>query len=300
MTKSHLLLGTLLLTTLPIVASAQTVIGTQAAGGRRIEAIADSAARRVVAKVYEGKYSFVRIEEREPGAAINRHPLSISPHALRGLLASATMIEEGKPEPIFNAEQLDEITAPLSVALARALPTQDVSFAVAGLTNSFGMFASRSVTTARVFAQEKSLEIIFGLGRRDFENQMRGTGMLIAFEPGQRAQRVDSNLAINAPETTQRRADWLSIDLQRLELAGAGSTPVAVPGAARPPPLRPRLAAATSTRQRQPHVPVQRRTPRAFSTTYLERFKALQKLRDAGLISEAEFEAKRKSLLGEL
>lgn len=300
MTKSHLLLGTLLLTTLPIVASAQTVIGTQAAGGRRIEAIADSAARRVVAKVYEGKYSFVRIEEREPGAAINRHPLSISPHALRGLLASATMIEEGKPEPIFNAEQLDEITAPLSVALARALPTQDVSFAVAGLTNSFGMFASRSVTTARVFAQEKSLEIIFGLGRRDFENQMRGTGMLIAFEPGQRAQRVDSNLAINAPETTQRRADWLSIDLQRLELAGAGSTPVAVPGAGSP------AAAATTSGSSNFNAPAAASRPGAapnaesIFNNLSERFKALQKLRDAGLISEAEFEAKRKSLLGEL
>lgn len=300
MTKIHLLLGKLLLATLPIVASAQTVIGTQAAGGRKIEAVADSAAKRVVTKVYEGKYSFVRLEEREPGASVNRHPLSVSPHALRSLLASVTMVEEGKPESLFNAEQLDEITAPLSAALARALPTQDVSFAVAGLTNSFGMFASRSVTTARVFAQEKSLEIIFGLGRRDFENQMRGTGMLIAFEPGQRAQRVDSNLAINAPQTTQRRVDWLSIDLQRLELAAAGSTPVAVPAAG--------SAASGSSTSGSSNFNSPAAASRAGGTpnaesifnNLSERFKALQKLRDAGLISEAEYEAKRKSLLGEL
>lgn len=298
MTKSYFFLGTLLLTTLPIVVTAQTVIGTQAAGGRRIEAIADSAAQRVVSKVYEGKYSFVRIEEREPGAAVNRHPFSVSPHALRSLLASATIVEEGKPEALFNAEQLDEITAPLSLALARALPTQDVSFAVAGLTNSFGMFASRSVTTARVFAQDKSLEIIFGLGRRDFENQMRGTGMLIAFEPGQRAKRVDSNLAINAPQTTLRRPDWLSIDTQRLELVAPGSTAGAAPAVAAGG------AAASGGPSTNPGAAAPRPgvAPNADSifNNLSERFKALQKLRDAGLISDAEFEAKRKSLLGEL
>lgn len=295
MKKTFFLVSTALFIALPIQVAAQTVVGSQAAGGRRIEATADSSTKRVVSKVYEGKYSFVRIEEREPGALVNRHPLSISPHALRSLLASALIKVEGKPEPLFNTEQLDEITAPLSQALARAQPTQDVSFAVAGLTTSFGMFASRSVTTARVFAHDKNLEIIFGLGQKDFENQMRGTGILIAFEPGQRGRQVDANLQISAPQTIQHRADWVSVDLSRLEsmpqtsllsapAAGAGIAHIA-PGASATNPAAPRGS------------------PQTAETLYnnlSERFKALQKLRDTGLITESEYEAKRKSLLGEL
>ena len=293
MKKTLLLLSTALLTTLPTVAGAQTVVGTQAAGGRRIQAIADSAAKRVVSKVYEGKYSFVRIEEREPGAAVNRHPLSVSPHALRGLLAGATIMVEGKPEPLLNAEQLDEITAPLSQALARALPTQDVSFAVAGLTTSFGLFASRSVNTARVFVQDKSLEIIFGLGHRDFENEMRGTGMLIAFEPGQRAKPVDTRIAVSSPQATQRRADWISVDLNRLELATTSNAPGAAQASANTPGAN-NSSSAAAPRAASPQ------NAESLFNNLSERFKALQKLRDAGLITEAEFETKRKSLLGEL
>ncbi len=292
MKKYFFLFGLAALMAGPMEVTAQTVAGTQAAGGRRVEVTADSAARRVVAKVYEGKYSFVRIEEREPGAALNQHPASVSPHALRSLLASVSMSVEGKPEPIFNAEQLDEISGPLSQALARAQPTQDVSFAVAGLTTSFGLFASRSVTTARVFSQGKSLEIIFGLGRRDFENEMRGTGVLIAFEPGQRSQPVDAHLRVSAARTTQRRADWLSVDSSLLEqtaqtqAAPAATAATAGTGtSATASPVAPRVATSQAD---------------AIYNNLAERFKALQKLRDAGLITDAEFEAKRKSLLGEL
>jgi hypothetical protein len=295
MKNIYSLLGIAVLCAVPAIVAAQTVVGSQTVGGRRVEMTADSAAKRVISKVYEGKYSYVRIEEREPGAAPNRHPFSVSPHALRNLLESVSITVDGKPEPIFNADQLDEISGPLSQALARALPEQDISFATSGLTSSSGLFASRSVTTARVFALDKSIEIVFGLGQRDFENEMRGTGVLIAFEPGQRGQRVDPSLQVSAPQTTRRRADWLGVDLSRLEQGARSETPpAAVVGtsignsAAAPAPAQvaPRAAASGNADM--------------IYNNLSERFKALQKLRDAGLITDAEFEAKRKSLLGEL
>ena len=285
-----LLLGAVAISALAPMANAQTVIGTLSTGGRRIEGTPDSAAKRVAGKVYEGRFSFVRLEEREPGAALNLHPLSVSPHALRALLASITTAVDGKPEPIFNTEQLDEIAAPLSVALSRALPTQDVTFAVSGQTNGFGLFASRAVSTARVFALDKKLEIIFGLGRRDFENEMRGTGVLIAFEPGQRGKRVSSDLVVQAPQSLQRRADWLGVDVSRLEPSTAQT---AVPG----------QAATIGSTAGTLVAPARAAAPQTAESLYnnlSERFKALQRLRDAGLITDAEYEAKRKSLLGEL
>ena len=113
--------------------------------GAQVRIQRDSAADRVVAKVYEGRYSFVRIESREPGADTNAQPLSLSPQALRALLGQV-QIAGGKPEPLFSAEQLDELAAPLSQALARADAGQDVSIAAA---DRFGEQVRKTVERIR-------------------------------------------------------------------------------------------------------------------------------------------------------
>jgi hypothetical protein len=254
-------------------ALAQPDVGTPPLG-RAVRIQPTSSDKQVVANVYSGRYSWVRIETRESSAALNQHPALVAPARLRAMLEQVQWVDTPN-EPLFSSKQLDEITAPLAAALGRATAEQDVSFAVSDQFGFFGPLASRAVTTARVFMRDGQLQLIVGLARRDFESQFRGTGTLIAFEPGQRALPVDREvkLAVATGAGQQLRADWVAL--------GMGADPAAAAPASPP-------AAATAKGAEEIYRGV------------AERLRALDKLRGDGLISEAEYQEKRKQLLRDL
>lgn len=313
-------------------ALAQTDPGSPPAG-RDVRIAKDSAAGRVVAKVYDGRDGYVRIETREPGAPLNQHPVSIEPLALRELLTRVQL--PGKDdEPLFIPSQLDEIVPPLAQALARALPEQDVSFAVSG-RHVLGGLAPRAVTTARVFYSEGRMNLIFGLVRAEWESQFRGSGYLIAFEPGKRSAMVDRGVRVAATGgAVNKRADWLVLDPLAPPPVAAPAPPPGTPApavvitvpaptpapsaavresaptppapaptpptpAATPPAPPPAPPATASGPPPQPAAPG---TPSAVESEALyrqtsERLKALQKLRDSGVITEEEYQQKRREIL---
>ncbi len=256
-------------------ALAQPDVGTPPLG-HAVRILPTSADKQVVAYVYTGRYSFVRIETRESGAALNQHPVTIAPARLRAALEQVQWVDTPS-EALFSSKQLDEITAPVAAALGRASAEQDVSFAVSDQFGFFGPLASRAVTTARIFLRDGQLQLIVGLARRDFESQFRGSGTLIAFEPGQRAQPVDRQvrLAVVAGSGRQLRADWVAL--------GVSGDPAA---AAPTFPTLPAAAAAKGAEEIYRGV--------------AERLRALEKLRNDGLITEAEYQEKRKQLLRDL
>ena len=166
-------------------------------GGQPVQIAKDSAVGNVVAKVYDGRVAYVRIETRERNAPLNQHPVAIEPTALRALLTRVQLPDSGN-EPLFDAAELDEIVAPLTLALARVLPEQDVSFAVSGQHGMLGALIPRSATTVRVFFAEGRMNLIFGLVRQDWESRFRATGYVIPFEPGKRGSVVDRNVRVAA------------------------------------------------------------------------------------------------------
>jgi hypothetical protein len=319
----------------------------------------DSAYARVVATLHEGRFSYVRIETREPGAPLNQHPVSIDAVALRALLARV-QLPGSKNEPLFNKDELDEIVPPLVQALARATPEQDVSFSVSGQHGVLGPLALRLATTARVFFADGSMNLIFGLVRRDVEAQYRATGYQMALEPGKRSAAVDRSVKLAAaPGATNRRADWLVLDPQAKAPAtaaapalptpalvvpapsaapaaapapapaassapapapAASSAPAPVPApapapAAAVPPAAAATAAPTAASAAAPVAPAASFPPppatvapppprtapapdaEAMYRNVAERLKVLQKLRDTGVITEQEYQEKRREIL---
>ncbi|HEY6513945.1 MAG TPA: SHOCT domain-containing protein [Burkholderiaceae bacterium] len=272
--------------------------------GQPVQVLRDSAAGRVVATVYEGSFSWVRIETRENGAALNQHPFEVAPATLRTMLERLQLVN-AKAEPLFSAKQLDEITAPLATALGRANAEQDVSFAVSDRFGLFGPLAPRSVTTARVFHRDGQLQVITGLVRRDFESQFRGSGLLIAFEPGQRAQPVErgTKLAVAPGGGSQARDDWIALSTSTVAAApAAAATPAAATPAVAPTAAAVGSGAASAAKPSAPTAapaPVAKDADELYRST-AERLRALEKLRKDGLVSEAEYQEKRQRILREL
>jgi hypothetical protein len=266
-------------------------------GGQPIRIEKDSAASRVVGTVYEGRFSYVRIETREPGAATNQHPFAIAPAALRAVLEQVQLAGP-KPERLLTVKELDEIVEPLSAALARATAEQDVSIAVSDQFGFLGPLASRAVTTARVFRRDGQLQFIAGLVRRDFESQFRGSGMLIPFEPGQRAKPVErsAKLGVTGGNGSTVRDDWVALSTN---VAAAAPAPAAVPVTSTTPAATAVAPAATAAAPAVIPAPAARDADTIYRTTS-ERLRALEKLFKDGLISEAEYQEKRRQILRDL
>jgi hypothetical protein len=275
-----------------------------AMSGRTRVLAKDSAAERVVRKVYEGSYSYVRIERAEPGAAPSQHPVVIAPEALRAALASLNNARV-KDETLFDAEELAEIVPPLVRALGEVRPDQDVSFAVSGKHSGWGPLAPRSVTTARVFRTAEGLQLIVGLVQLPFESEYIASGYLLPFEPGRRAAPVDKAVVIAPATGTARRADWVTLALAAAPAvaATAGTPPAAGPVAAAPPAAQaaaaPAAAVAPPVAAAVPAVPAPPRDA-AFFEEQEARLRTLKRLRDSGLISEDEYQQKKREVLSTL
>jgi hypothetical protein len=279
-------------------------------GGQLPQIEKDSAAGNVVAMVYDGKVAYVRIETRERNAPLNQHPVAIDAATLRALLMRIQLGD--KPDrkagdPLLGPAQLDEIVPPLAEALGRATPEQDVSFAVSGQPGAIGLLVPRKVTTARVFYADNRLNLIFGLVRQDWESRYRATAYLIPFEPGKRAAAVDRAVRVAAVGGEQRRADWVQIDpfapLPDVPSDAPAAPAVVIPSptpaapaapAARAPATGPGTAAPAPAPA--PSPPPANESDAAYRQV-AERLKTLQKLRDAGLLTEEEYQEKRREIL---
>ncbi len=273
-------------------AYAQTDPGTNASG-LLVHIQRDSTYNRVASFEYNGPVAYVRIEAREPGSEPNAFPYRIDPATLRGVLTAVQLPSaKERDQVLFNNDELDEIITPLARALAKANPDQDVCFAVSGRHGSYAQLTGRSVTTARLFTKDGRLQVVFGMVRHDYDAELRGSGTLIAFEPGHRAAPLKNEpaVAISPDLGVSRRGDWLDL-VPASALAQARPPAAAVPAAG---------AAAVAPQAAPAAAPAAPAAPATSYPVVSERLRTLQKLRDDGLISPQEYEAKRRAILDQL
>ncbi len=226
----------------------------------------------------EPRSEFVRLDEREANTPTNDHPYSVTPERLRHMLATLKVARTISPDAVavFTEEQLKKIAAPLASALAMATPAQDVVFAITGKNGVLGNASPSRVTTARVFAREGSLNLIFGLVHERYESGELGFTPP-AFEPGRRAHRLDPIWKI-VPDSTighldGKRADWVVFDAPALH----------TPSAAREPAANSAPASAEAGAVRYRNVK--------------QRLEILDRLQADGLITEEEYRQRRRAVL---
>lgn len=222
--------------------------------------------------------SWVRLVPAEPGVgAGNAHPAMVWPEALRRALGSVGAVFKGRTETLFSNEELEDLVGPMAAALAAAGPGQDVE--VLSTVRRHGNFQSTPYgITTRLFVNEAGLNLIVHDTRLDFYHAYRATKVLPAFQYGSR--RAAGPAALASATGRALRQDWLVFSLEPAPLAApAPATAVAPPVVAAPLP-----------------APASRRDERFFEEQE-QRLRALQRLREQDLITEEEYQRKRREIL---
>lgn len=234
------------------------------------------------------EFSEIRIVPREAGAAANQHPAQLSPETLRQQLAQIRFATGKGMQPLFTRDEADELSEPLTQALASAGPAEDVLLLSSARRSDAVMFRPVAVT-ARVFVQSGGVQLIVNDARFEFYDLMRGSQRTPEFTYGSRTR--TGHAVLQAESATAVRADWLVLPLVAATAAPATAVapapvraaPAAVPAPAAPAPQ----SAAPPPRPRDP----------GFADEIEQRLTTLKRLRERGLISEEEYQQKRKEIL---
>ncbi len=238
-----------------------------------------------------GQFTSVDLVAREPDGLDNQHPADWPPELLRRQLGAVRTNTVDGPAALFSADELDALVVPLSQALALAKPKDDVLL-LSTSRRGGAFFIAPSGVTARLFVLDGALQLIVHDARLDFYNTYVGSRIEPTFKFGSRSKA--GNAVLQSPAAMSRRGDWLAIS----PTGAAAAVPVAptVPAAApaaeaakpRPPPAT--APAAAPPRPRDP----------GFAEDVEQRLLVLKRLFDRGLITEAEYQQKRKDVLQSL
>jgi hypothetical protein len=223
-------------------------------------------------------HEFTRIElvPREAGAEPNQHPATFTPDTLRNQLARVRFVgPNGARVALFSTDELAELAPVLSQAFERAGPADDVLL-LSSARREGGVLGSPMALTARLFVQGGNLQFIVHGARVDFYDVYRGTRTPPRFVFGSRS--AAGSVTLEAADATNRRADWLSIPTPVVAAA-----PAAAPAPAAQPAPAPAPAKAADR-----------------SDDLERRLETLKRLREKNLITEDEYQQKRKELLQQL
>ena len=233
------------------------------------------------------EFSSLRLVSRETGSAPNEHPARLDAQTLRQLLAQLrTEMREGV-QPLFAEDEVTEMAEPLAQALANASADDDVLL-LSTSRRGGGLLAKPLAVTARLFVQGGSLNFIVNDTRFEFYDRFRATGTAPEFTFGSRRS-AGTGVLVAAPGAS-RRTDWAALPLAvnpDLVPVAAGRPPAVAGPAAPPPAVAPEAAAAGGARPRGLQ----------FADEIEQRLLTLKHLRDKGLISEEEYQNKRKEIL---
>jgi hypothetical protein len=225
-------------------------------------------------------FTWVTRVAAEPGAAANAHPASLSEAAITAALGPVLASIDGRSVPLFAKDELAGLTKALREAFALAKPGEDLILLSSNKRGGMFMEVAQGIT-ARLFVREGALNLIVHDARLAFLDRYYAENTLPKFEYGSR--KTASTESLQAPGATRLRGDWLALPLIAApvpapSVAVTVATPLATaPTAAPAPPATTRDA--------------------AFYEAQTQRLKALKKLRDENLLTEAEYQEKREAIL---
>jgi len=262
---------------------------------------------------------FVELVPRDgrPGI-VNNHPLKIDAQTLSTLLRAIRILpkdlaadDDEKPQRLFSQSKANYLGAELSAAFREAGPNEDIVFQTADTARLIGKLVKKPVyTLGRVFWKNRRLQIIFGSVQRGVARRWRlgqEVGYVNTPQMGSRTAVVSSDYDIvlfpgseyAKTQSGGTRSDWLIIDpratlsSQRAEAQSEQRDRNTQDRGMRDRDWEDRRTRDSGSRAAEANDSPSRRSLEA-------RLKYLKDLRQKGLISEADYRDKVRSIIDQL
>jgi len=246
------------------------------------------------------EFTWVKLVEAEAGAPGNQHPANVDSAALSAQLGAVRANTRDGVQPLFAEAELAELAPVLARALVLAKPGDDVL--VLSTARRGGRLAAPVGITARLFVQGDALNLIVNDTRLAFLQEARNTRKQPKFVYGSRAKAGAASL-LRGDQAASKRSDWVTIPVASL---AAGAVPTAAaavqPATVQPvaPAARPAPVTAGAPVTVVPAAPPVPGSAAAVGEEIEQRLTTLKRLRDKNLISEEEYQQKRREVLQKL
>jgi hypothetical protein len=243
-----------------------------------------------------GDFSKIEIVAREAGAPENQQPVTVSSELLFQQLALVQETTQGGPRrPLFDGGELAILVGPLAQALERAGPGDDIL--VLSSVRRSGLLLAPTAVTARVFVRDGRLQLIVHDAHFEFYDAWRGTNIPPTFVYGTRAEA--SKVALQSSQATSARTDWLAIPLTApvATAPAAAPAPAVMPAAPAMMPAAPAAVAPAPMPAPVAAPPARPPLDKAGAEEIERRLETLKRLREKNLITEDEYQQKRKEIL---
>ena len=239
-----------------------------------------------VKTITEGQFGYVHLEKIEAGAPQNDHPYSVSEDDLKTVLSKLQIKVLGVDEPLFNEEELDDVAPSISQGLLGARADQDITFASVG---KHGKSRFNTATSGRIFVKNGQLNIIFNEVRGEFEPEFRALGVVRPFLPGSRnkSSQVAISTGADISHPADGRRDWVIVAANAIP----NTTPVPRAPQKAAPAVAPNVAPV-------PAAPIA--SPAPDYQDIEKRLSVIKDLKQKGLITQEEYDQKRKEILKNL
>lgn len=213
----------------------------------------------------------------------NQHPLTITAEQVADMLKTLQLKSDGEVIALFAEDELKRLSKPIASALAVARPDQDVEFLSTGQHGMIGIVAPVVGNAGRIFVTGGRLNIILGMVHKDFiSDYLHGSRRVPKFDYGSQQHPAEYiSIASSAPGDVHLvRQDWVALPMpaKRAEKEPARPTIETPPGNG--PMVAPGKDAAED-----------------LASKLAVRLKALQLLKEQGLLSEEEYRNKRAAIL---
>ena len=240
-------------------------------------------------KLKWGDWDSLQLVVRGSGSTPNSHPVQLDPEQLTKALTAI----QGRPfkdtKPVFSKDEVKRLVPAIIAGLRAASPDQELAFVSTGQHAWTGLVAPVLGNSGRIFYADGRLNLIFGMLHNDFPlNQGNRDNASFTARPdvkinfGSRSSMTQGIeiTGVTEGEAKLVRNDWIAITVG----------PAAAATAAAP--------ASSSNRAASPAASDPGTD--AFYSKQEGRLKALQRLRDQGLITDAEYQAKRAQIVKDL
>lgn len=243
----------------------------------------------------EDKNNYIKISPSQD--ANNSHPFSLSNEAVSKILTSIHIKKNSKStELLFSEEQITLLSHYLPIALSKAASDEDVIFALSQKKSSLGgLKTSTYYVSGTAFVSEGKLNILIGehnkVANRAYEMAYDPTNQGIVEYDFNFGNRIKPKFGFDTPVSftangltlaNNNRSDWIISELNVQPLQAMAKNTVVASTNAQPTVIK------ASIQENEK------------SNDLVARFKQLEALKNANLISVEEYKMKRKQLLDEL